>query len=199
MKQEELFTIALGLQAPWFIEKVEFTRTESLINKLDLYVGHKPFEKFKGADGMEYPVYDHVDRTWRHLNFFQHECYLHARVPRVKTKDGNTLQVDVPWAQPGSSFTLLWEAFSLCLLQAGSSLTSAGKVMNVDSRVIGRIVKYYVSMALIAEKLEPVEALTIDETSVRKGHNYVTVLTDLERKKVVAVSPGKDGEAVKRA
>jgi transposase len=199
MKQEDLFTMALGLQDPWFIERVEFRPSESLINELHLYVGHKPLQKFKGVDGVEYTVYDHVDRTWRHLNFFQHECYLHAKVPRVKTKDGNTLQIDVPWAQPGSSFTLLWEAFSLCLLQAGSSLTSAGKVMNVDSRVIGRIVNYYVSMALIAEKLEPVTALGLDETSVRKGHNYVTVLTDLERKKVVAVSPGKDGEAVKKS
>jgi transposase len=124
---------------------------------------------------------------------------LHARVPRVKTKDDNTLQIDVPWAQPGSSFTLLWEAFSLCLLHAGSSLTSAGKVMCVDSRVIGRIVNYYVGMALLNEKIETVEALGIDETSVKKGHNYVTVLTDLDRKKVVAVSPGKDGKAVKQS
>jgi len=55
------------------------------------------------------------------------------------------------------------------------------------STYIGRIVNYYVAISLANEKLEPVEALGIDETSVRKGHNYVTVLTDLDRKKVVAV------------
>jgi transposase len=200
MKQEDLFTIALGLQDPWFVEKVEFiAQAGTLVNELHLHVNHKPLQKFRAEDGKEYPVYDHVDRTWRHLNFFQHECYLHARVPRVKSKDGNTLQVDVPWAKPGSSFTLLFEAFSLFLLQAGASLTSAGELMKVDSRVIGRIVNYYVAVALATEKLEPVEALGIDETSVKKGHNYVTVLTDLERKKVVAVSPGKDGEAVSKS
>jgi transposase len=197
MKQEDLFTIALGLQDPWFVEKVEFVaQPDTLVNELHLHVNHKPLQKFVAEDGNEYPVYDHVDRIWRHLNFFQHECYLHARVPRIKSKDGNTLQVDVPWAKPGSSFTLLFEAFSLLLLQAGSSLTSAGELLKVDSRVIGRIVNYYVAIALASEKLEPVEALGIDETSVKKGHNYVTVLTDLERKKVVAVSPGKDGVAV---
>lgn len=197
MKQEELFTLALGLQDPWFVEKIEFVaKADTLVNELHLHVSHQSRQLFIAEDGKQYPVYDHVDRTWRHLNFFQHECYLHARVPRVKTGDGNTLQVDVPWAKPGSSFTLLFEAFSLFLLQAGSSLTSAGELMKVDSRVIGRIVNYYVAISLANEKLEPVEALGIDETSVRKGHNYVTVLTDLDRKKVVAVSPGKDGVAV---
>lgn len=189
--------MALGLQDPWFVEKVEFVvQADTLINELHIQVNHKPRQKFTAEDGKDYPINDHVDRTWRHLNFFQHECYLHARVPRVKNKEGNTLQVDVPWAKPESSFTLLFEAFSLCLLQSGSSLTSAGKVLNVDSRVIGHIVSYYVSMSLITEKLEPVEALGLDETSIRKGHNYVTVLTDLERKKVVAASPGKDGATV---
>jgi len=197
MKQEELFTLALGLADPWFVEKVEFiAKPDTLVNELHINVNHKPLQKFLTEDRKEYAVYDHVDRTWRHLNFFQHECYLHARVPRVKNNSGNTLQVDVPWAKPGSSFTLLFEAFSLFLLQAGSSLTSAGELMKVDSRVIGRIVNYYVAISLASEKLEPVESLGIDETSVKKGHNYVTVLTDLERKKVVAVSPGKDGEAV---
>jgi transposase len=70
--------------------------------------------------------------------------------------------------------------------------------MKVDSRVIGRIVTYYVTLSLSSEKLEPVESLGIDETSVRKGHNYVTVLTDLEHKKVVAVSAGKDGDSVQK-
>lgn len=188
--------MALGLQDPWFVKKIEFVSQDNkLINELHIQVDHKPLQRFS-IKGEEYPVYDHVERTWRHLNFFQHECYLHARVPRVKNKDGNTLQVDVPWAQPGSSFTLLFEAFSMCLLQAGSSLTSAGAIMKVDSRVIGRIVRYYVAVALGEEKLETVEALAIDETSVKKGHNYVTVLTDVDRKKVVAISPGKDGSAV---
>ena len=200
MKQEDLFTLALGLQDPWFVEKVEFVaQGNTLINELHIQVNHKPLQKFRAEDDKEYPVYDHVDRTWRHLNFFQHECYLPARVPRVKSKEGNTLQVDVPWARPGSSFTLLFEAFSLFLLQAGASLTSAGELMKVDSRVIGRMVNYYVALSLATEKLEPVEALGIDETSVKKGHNYVTVLTDLERKKVVAVSPGKDGKAVDKS
>ncbi|TSA36122.1 MAG: hypothetical protein D4R64_08355 [Porphyromonadaceae bacterium] len=126
MKQEDLFTIALGLQAPWFVEKVEFVaKANTLINELHLHVNHKPLQKFRAEDGKEYPVYDHVDRNWCHLNFFQHECYLDGRVPHVKSKDANTLQVDLPWAKPRSSFTLLFEAFSLCLLQAASSLTSA--------------------------------------------------------------------------
>ncbi len=198
MKPEELFTMALGLQTPWFVKSIEFVTPESntIIKQLHIRVDHQPMQKFKSDDGQEYPVYDHVERTWRHLNFFQHECYLHARVPRVKNKEGNTLQVEVPWAKPGSSFTLLFEAYSMFLIQSGASLTSAGELLKVDSRVIGRIINYYVAQSLATEKLEPIEALGIDETSVKKGHNYITVQTDLVRKKVVAVSEGKDSEAV---
>ncbi len=98
--------MALGLQDPWFVEKVEFVaQAGTLVNELHLHVSHKPRQQFRGEDGKESPVYDHVERTWRYLNFFQHECYLHARVPRVRNREGNTLQVDVPWLKPpkGSS------------------------------------------------------------------------------------------------
>ncbi|MBX9597440.1 MAG: hypothetical protein K2X04_02550 [Burkholderiales bacterium] len=33
-----------------------------------------------GIDG-EYKAYDTVEKSWRHLNFLEHECYLTARTP----------------------------------------------------------------------------------------------------------------------
>jgi hypothetical protein len=54
-------------------------------------------------------VYDYQKRRWRHLNFFQHECDLYGDIPRVRTEDGHVRLVDVPWAMPGSSCTLLFE------------------------------------------------------------------------------------------
>jgi len=56
-----------------------------------------------------YAVYDHQQRIWTHLNFSEHKCELYARVPRVKTHDGKVKLAKVPWAAPGSSFTLNYE------------------------------------------------------------------------------------------
>ncbi|MBK9119820.1 MAG: transposase family protein [Phycisphaerales bacterium] len=64
-------------------------------------------------------AYDSTERTWRHLNFFQHKTLLHARQPRVECPDHGVKTVEVPWSRPGSGFTLLMEAFILMLVQGG--------------------------------------------------------------------------------
>ena len=67
-----------------------------------------------GQGGM-HPVHDTVPKTYRHLNFFQHECELEVRVPRVKLPDGKVMQITPPWSGTLSGFTLLFEAFVLLL------------------------------------------------------------------------------------
>jgi transposase len=198
MKQEELFTLALGLQAPWFVDRVEFINAGER-EVLHLYVDYKRGIELAGLDGGKYKAYDHRERTWRHLNFFQHECYLHANVPRVKQADGTIQQVHVPWAAEGSSFTLLFEGYALALCKYGLSLSATGAMLGVDGRVIGRIIRRYVTEALHAQPLAQVKVMGIDETSSRKGHNYLTILTDMDRKKVVGIGEGKDEEAFLQA
>ncbi len=58
-------------------------------------------------------VHDTTDRTWRHLDFFEHQAYLSARVPRVQCPEHGVHLVNVPWAHPGSGFTLLFEVAML--------------------------------------------------------------------------------------
>ena len=197
MTQELLFGMALGLQAPWYISKIEFNTSDTnSTRELHIWIDFTTGAKFKMEDNEDYSAYDSIQRRWRHLNFFQHECYLHARVPRVKMKDGSTLMVPVPWARAGSSFTLLFEAFALSLVKNEMSIAKAGKQLNQDGRVIGRIINWYVSLGLHQTPFEQPEVLCIDETAIKKGHNYITVVSDLVRKKVLAVSLGKDKEAV---
>jgi len=60
-------------------------------------------------------VHDTVTKEWRHLNFFEHECYLKARVPRIKNNDGKVRLISPPWSGVASGFTLLFEAFLMQL------------------------------------------------------------------------------------
>lgn len=136
---------------------------------------------------------------WRHINFFEHECYLFAHVPRVKTKTGQVLLVEIPWAQPDSSFALLFEAYAALLVKGGMPMRVAGDYLSIDGRRIWTIINRKVSEALSDQPLEVVKHLGVDETSTKKGHQYITVLTDVERKKVVGLAPGKDAEAFNNA
>jgi transposase len=76
---------------------------------LDIHLDFPPGTRFTHpASGEPAPIYDTRERTWRHLNFCQYECYLHAWVPRVEGgEESGTKTVEVPWARPGSGFTRL--------------------------------------------------------------------------------------------
>ena len=92
-----LFQLALGLTPRWRVEKIEFDPDQ---HRLDLYLGFERGGHFACPEcaGAGCPVHDTTDKEWRHLNFCQHEAYLHARVPRVRCDEHGVLQVAVPWA-----------------------------------------------------------------------------------------------------
>jgi transposase len=133
-----------------------------------------------------------VDRTWRHLNFFQYHCYIHAPQPRIKCgKHGKTANIQVPWARPESGFTLLFEAFAM-ELAGHMPLTVAEGILGIYDNRIMRIVKHYVNEAKEKTDMSEVRKISADETSRAKGHDYVTVFSDLEEAKVLFVTEGKD-------
>lgn len=138
---------------------------------------------------------DTEQKTWRHLDFFQHQAYLTARVPRVECPEHNVRLVAVPWARPRSGFTLLFEALVMAMVREMPVATLAGLVGESDMR-IWRIVHHYVDRAVDAQNLEGVERVGIDETSSRRGHDYVSVFADLDERRGVFVVEGRDHETV---
>lgn len=111
---EQIFALALGLEEPWKIDKIVFDKANS---QLDIYLKFTRGHKFKMSDGLLYTAHDTISRKWEHLNFFQHKCYLHANVPRVKQSNGEIQTQPVSWARKGSGFTLLFEAFAMLLIE----------------------------------------------------------------------------------
>jgi transposase len=195
MTNIQLFTAALGLQAPWSVSSVDFQKSESSVfNELHIRI---VYQKNATLDSVR--IHDHIDKTWEHLNFFQHRCYIHCSVPRVYDQNGKVKMLDVPWARSGSGFTLLFEAFALTLLQNGQSMSKTGKLLGVDGKLICRIMRHYVEKALLNEDLVPVRKIGIDETSVKKGHQYMTVVVSLDEKKVIGVAEGRDEGALAEA
>lgn len=193
---QEIFAIALGLELPWCIKEVKFNKTES---RLDIHLGFTKGHKFTSDDGNSYTAYDTVARTWQHLNFFQHHCYLHAKVPRVKQKDGKVITQSVPWARAQSGFTLLFEAFSMLLIENEMPINKAAKVLGIYPNRIWTIFNYWISKAHSADKIDSLEQVGFDETSTRKGHHYVTTMVDLKQRRVLYASQGKDSECIRKS
>ena len=88
MNSETLFGMALGLKSPWEVKEINFVHDETLRNELHLRIGFTKGTRFPDETGKLCGVHDTVKRTWQHLNFFEHTCYLHCSVPRIKTSAG---------------------------------------------------------------------------------------------------------------
>ncbi|HZL51653.1 MAG TPA: helix-turn-helix domain-containing protein, partial [Terracidiphilus sp.] len=113
MTSDRLFEAALGISAPWHVTGTDFDVAQRLLKiRVDFEVGSR--FAVAGEPGM-HPVHDTVEKNYRHLNFFQHECHLQVRVPRVKLPDGSVRQVEAQWTGKLSGFTLLFEALVLAL------------------------------------------------------------------------------------
>jgi len=189
-----LFQAALGLTEPWQVASVEF---DQAAKRLDLRIDFAKGARFAcpecGREGCA--VHDTEEKTWRHLDFFQHRAYLTARVPRVICPEHKTHLVQVPWARERSGFTLLFEALVMAMVAEMPVATLAGLVGETDMR-IWRIVHHYVDEAVEAQDLCGVERVGIDETSSRRGHEYVSVFADLDERRGVFCVEGRDHETV---
>lgn len=195
----KLFELALQLEPPWFIEDVKFVPTsKKQSGQLDIHLNFKKGSKFKDETGTDCPVHDTVTKTWRHLDFFQHNCYLHARVPRISTTDGKVRLVQVPWAREGSGFTLLFEAFAMLLIENEMPVNKAARILQVYANRLWTVFNYWINRAFQKDDPSGITYMGIDETSARKGHDYVTVTADLEKRRVVFVTAGKDEPTVER-
>jgi len=196
MNSSHLLEMALGIHSPW---EVVSSKLENLPNgkELHIHVDFKRGSQFPNETGDLCEVHDTIQKTWRHLNFFEHACYLHCRVPRIKSKDGKVKLVEVPWSRSGSGFTLLFEAYVMTLIESEAPINKIGRLINENPHRLWTIFNYWIKRAYTADKPKAPKKLGLDETSKKKGHDYVTLAVDLDERRVLHVTEGKDKNAVK--
>jgi transposase len=197
MNSTILFGMALGLQSPWQVDDISFSDEDSGRKELHLHIGFVRGSRFPDRTGVICPVHDTVEREWQHLNFFEHHCFLHCGVPRIKTNDGKVVAVEVPWARPGSGFTLLFEAFAMALIEREMPVNRVAEVLGVNPQRVWTVFKHWIKKARDADDVSSITQLGVDETSSRKGHKYVTLGVDLELSRVVHACEGKGKDTLK--
>jgi transposase len=197
MTQKELFAAALMIEKPWFIQKIGFDQQQG---KLDIWIDFERGSVFYYKDeelGIEghFKAYDTAQKTWRHLNFFQYQCYLHAWIPRVDIDNGKVRQVHAPWEGQTTGFTLLFEAFIMELVKL-MPVHQVAKLIGVYDNKLWNLMEKYVETCRATEDFSGVKVVGVDETSARKGHDYVTLFVDLLQKRTLFVTEGKNSETI---
>jgi transposase len=193
MDANELFTQALGLAGQW---KVTASTLDVEGRLLSLRLDYEVCSRFACPQcGKSCPTHDSVIKRWRHMDFWQHETTLEARVPRTDCPEHGVLQVAPPWARPGSGFTLMMEAMILLLCQQMPVAAVARHLGETDKR-IWRVVDFYVTKAHEAKDWSGVRRVLVDETSTKRGHHYATNFVDADTKDLLFCTEGRKADAL---
>jgi len=192
-----MFGAALGLALPWQVTSVQFNKWLGVLDiGLDFPRGSRFSCPHEGCANAACPVHDTMEKRWRHLDFFEHQAFLTARVPRVDCTEHGVHLIAVPWARPGSGFTLLMEVAMLTFAKQMPIAPLAEMAREHDTRV-WRVIEHHVHAARAKLDFSGVTKVGCDETSARRGHDYVSLFMDLELRRVMFATPGKDAETVK--
>ena len=190
---EALFERALRLDPPWKITRIEFQGDKGII---------KVFIDFPRGSlfccplcGKPVKAYDTTEKEWRHLSFFQYACYLAVRVPRITCPVDGIRQIDVPWARAGADFTFLFESLAMVLARE-MPVNKVAKIIKADDNKLWRMMHHYTEAARELEDYSGVTQIGVDETSKAKGHDYVSLFVDLEKKRTIFVAEGKGSQTM---
>jgi transposase len=190
MRDRELYAQLLGIESPWVVSRVELT-SEAVEVYLESGAGKLPCPECGAASAR----YDSRERRWRHLDTMQYRTVLVADVPRVKCDEHGVRQVRVPWAEPGSGFTALFERLAIDWLLV-ANLSAVSRQLRLSWDQMDGIQQRAVARGLARRELAPVRHLGVDETSFQRRHEYVTVVVDGERGTVVHVADSRKREAL---
>ena len=194
MRNTDLFQLALGLVPPWLVNDVRFDANKK---QLDIEIDFARGGRFPcpNCNAADCPVHDTAMQKWRHLDFFQHQAFLHARTPRITCPTCGVKQIAVPWARAGSGFTLLFEALAMTLV-THMPVRAAANLLNEHDTRIWRIVGHYVEQAVARMDLAEISRVCIDETAAKRGHNYISLFVDIDARKTVFVTEGRAAATV---
>lgn len=198
MRDIDLYQILLGLTPPW---RVTAVTVDPDITKREIVVRVEyPKSELMHCPQCEAvcPGYDHKPRRWRHLNTMQFKTFVDSDVPRIECAQHGVLSVRVPWAEDKSRFTALLEAYAIDVLKAVRSKVQAVELTELSWDQIDLIMDRAVERGLERRKIENLRYVGIDEKSFGKGHDYASILHDLDGRRVLDVVPDRKLEAAKQ-
>jgi transposase len=186
MQDRELYRQILGIDTPWFVESVELKLEEGEVH---VHLGHREVASWPCPEcGVDCRLYDHQpERRWRHLDTCQYQTIMHAKPPRVECSEHGVRVIKLPWAEPSSRFTALFERLAIDWLKAANQ-SAVGERLGLSWDEMHGIMERAVARGLGRRKAEVIPLLGVDEKAFRKGQKYFTLVNDLVRPRVLYVA-----------
>jgi transposase len=178
MRDTELYRQLLGLEAPWTVKRVELSVEKG---RVDIWADHPKATRWRCPEcDRALSTHDHSDeRAWRHLDSCQFLTYLHARPPRVDCPEHGVRQVRLPWAEPMSRFTILFERLAIDVLSE-CDVEGAGRLLRLSWDETWHLMERAVTRGRAAKPRRVPALIGVDEKAAAKGHNYLTLVSDLD-------------------
>jgi transposase len=194
MEDRELYRRILGIEKPWVVTSVDL---QLPLREVHIHLGHEDLSAWPCPEcGTASKLYDHQpERQWRHLDTCQYRTILHAEPPRSHCPTHGVRVVKLPWAEPSSRFTALFEALAIAWLKAASQKAVAQQ-LGLSWDEIHGIMARAVKRGLERRQAEPLPYLGVDEKAFRKGHHYLTIVNDLTRSRVLYVAEDRKQESL---
>ena len=194
MRDVELYRQLLGIEAPWEVESVDLSVTDQ---QVVVVVGHKKGVRWACPEcARELGVYDHSEaRMWRHLDSCGFATWLQARPPRVDCPEHGVRQVTLPWAEPHSRFTAMFERLAIDVLSE-TDVSGACSILGLSWDEAFGIMERAVARGLARKPHRVPELIGVDEKAVKKSSKYFTLVCDLERSTVEWVAEDRRAQSL---
>ena len=194
MRDVDLYSAILGVQSPWRVTEVDLRQEQG---EVEVFVEHGSKEALRCPEcDEEAKRHDTRRRSWQHLPTCQFKTILTADVPRVRCETHGTKTIGVPWSDPGSGFTALFEALVIDWL-GEASIAGVARRLDLTWDQVDGVLQRAVRRGLARRELAPARRLGVDETSFQKRHEYVTLVGDLDRGVVHHVADGRGKDALR--
>ena len=192
---ESMLTASLQLKEPWYVSHASFDPEKQQMN-IWVKVRHNAVFACPrcGAQARRYGYEPHK-RSWRHADCLFFPCYVYCRRPKVVCEQCGVQQINAPFERQSSRFTLMFEGYAMMIL-ADVPRRKASKLLRCNEKSLASILTYWVNRAADKQNLSDVSKLAIDETSRKRGHQYVTIAIDSLQRRVIDVEDGRTKGAV---
>lgn len=196
MQDTALYQYLLGLQTPWTVSRVHLDINGQ---RVDVWAEHPEDVAWVCPQCTKrLPLYDHAEeRTWRHLDSCQFQPHLPARIPRVACGEHGVVQVTVPWAEPRSRFTLLFERLAIDVLRQ-CDVSGATRILRISWDEAWGVMQRAVTRGRARKQARMVRRIGVDEKAAAKGHRYLTLVCDLDEGTVEYIAEDRKQERLDR-
>jgi transposase len=137
-------------------------------------------------------------RRWRALDLGAVRAVLEAPAPRVRCEVHGVVVAAGAWARHDARHTRLCDE-TVAGLAGACSKATVTVLMRTGWRTVGAIVKRVCAdVDAVADRLDGLTRIGIDEISYKKGHKYLTVVVDHDSGLLVWAEPGRNAATVAR-